>query len=525
MDALRLANVRSLVDTDFVDIKPITLLVGTNSSGKSSLLRTFPLLKQSIETATSSPILWFGRYVDFGSIGDATYCKASTRTVTFGFRFTIAQPANRWQFAPWPIPAGLQADVNITLVPTANSGSRVSGCNVNILHKRISLEFDDFGKCTTFTVDGRSVLPPDARLRLSDAAVLIPSLTSDPMPEGERAVVYQPYSPHTNTQRAGVWYRFSRTEAETPLEAEVAKTLRKFMRRDISRSRLHETLSNLSLAPDADLVKTVDDHVKGRSSTPISKRAPEGVQTLIDQLWAQAVPYILRAADSQVSQFVANSTYMGPLRATAQRYYRAQDLSVREVDFRGENLAMFLRSLTESEQTSLSDFTKKHFGFEVRRDDEGGHVAVRVRGNDSPQPVNLADAGFGYSQMLPLIALMWSTYARAINRVTRPSMLVAIEQPELHLHPAHQARLADMFVTALSAAKSEKIDVRLIIETHSEAIVNRLGELIKERRARPSDVQIAVFEHNEATQATAVRFAGYDDEGSLKDWPFGFFAP
>jgi hypothetical protein len=536
LDALRLANVRSLVDTGFVDIKPITLLVGTNSSGKSSFLRAFPLLKQSIETATSSPILWFGRYVDFGSIEDATYCKAPAPAVTFGFRFTIAQPDNVWQFRPWPIPGGMQASVNLTLVPTG-TGSRVSACEILILEKIIALEFDDFGKCTAFTINGHSVLPTTVSLRLSDAAVLVPSLTSEALPEGERAVVYQPYSPHT-ADPAARYFRLPRTTAESVLADEVSATLRKFMRSDLSNARLHDTLLRLPLASDAELVSQIDRHVKGRSPKALSSRSPEAVKTLIAQLWAQSVPYILRSADSQVSQFVANSTYMGPLRATAQRYYRAQDLSVREVDFRGENLAMFLRSLSESEQHSLSDFTKRHFGFEVSRDDGGGHVAIRVRANDAPDHVNLADAGFGYSQMLPLIALMWSTYARAAGAVKTllpkrpaaktlkpPSLLVAIEQPELHLHPAHQSRLADMFVTALSAAKAENIDVRLVVETHSEAIVNRLGELIKEKRAVESDVQIAVFEHDEAAQATQVRFAGYDADGSLKDWPFGFFAP
>jgi predicted ATP-dependent endonuclease of OLD family len=47
-------------------VRPITLLVGRNSSGKSSFLRAFPLLRQSITTRTSAPVLWFGDYVDLG---------------------------------------------------------------------------------------------------------------------------------------------------------------------------------------------------------------------------------------------------------------------------------------------------------------------------------------------------------------------------------------------------------------------------------------------------------------------------
>lgn len=57
--SLRLQNFRSLRDTDDVELRPIVLLVGANSSGKSSFLRFFPLLKQTAQTNSRSPLLWF----------------------------------------------------------------------------------------------------------------------------------------------------------------------------------------------------------------------------------------------------------------------------------------------------------------------------------------------------------------------------------------------------------------------------------------------------------------------------------
>jgi predicted ATPase len=151
-------------------------------------------------------------------------------------------------------------------------------------------------------------------------------------------------------------------------------------------------------------------------------------------------------------------------------------------------------------------------------------VAIHVRATDAPHEVNLADAGFGYSQMLPLIALMWSAHQRSARaHRAGEQVLVAMEQPELHLHPAHQARLADMFASVAVASGGR---VRLMIETHSEAMVNRFGELIGEGRIGADQVQLAVFEHEESRQITRVRFAGYNADGSLTaDWPFGFFAP
>ena len=66
MLSIGVQNLRSLYNIDEIEIKPITVLLGKNSAGKSTFLRMFPLLKQSIEERTSEPILWYGDYVDFG---------------------------------------------------------------------------------------------------------------------------------------------------------------------------------------------------------------------------------------------------------------------------------------------------------------------------------------------------------------------------------------------------------------------------------------------------------------------------
>ena len=64
---LGLKNFRLLRAVEPIDIKPITMLLGRNSSGKSSFLRTLPLLKQSILIRSSAPVLWYGDLVDFGN--------------------------------------------------------------------------------------------------------------------------------------------------------------------------------------------------------------------------------------------------------------------------------------------------------------------------------------------------------------------------------------------------------------------------------------------------------------------------
>jgi AAA15 family ATPase/GTPase len=88
MDSIRVERLRSLSDTGDIKIKPLTVLLGQNSSGKSSFLRVFPLLKQSVESRTTGPILWSGRLVDFGSFNDA-HKRKSDNNIAFSFKFKL----------------------------------------------------------------------------------------------------------------------------------------------------------------------------------------------------------------------------------------------------------------------------------------------------------------------------------------------------------------------------------------------------------------------------------------------------
>ena len=65
MNTLRLKNYRCFEDTGDISLKPLTLLVGANSSGKSSFLKFFPLLKQSIGIRKNGVFLWYSDDVDF----------------------------------------------------------------------------------------------------------------------------------------------------------------------------------------------------------------------------------------------------------------------------------------------------------------------------------------------------------------------------------------------------------------------------------------------------------------------------
>ncbi|MEP4038724.1 AAA family ATPase [Pseudophaeobacter sp.] len=81
-------NIRRLESVSPIEVRPITILVGRNSAGKSTFLRSLPLIRQSLETRSSAPILWFGDSVDFGDFQTAVSNGENSREAVFSFKLT-----------------------------------------------------------------------------------------------------------------------------------------------------------------------------------------------------------------------------------------------------------------------------------------------------------------------------------------------------------------------------------------------------------------------------------------------------
>src|SRR6187401_601656 len=96
---------------------------------------------------------------------------------------------------------------------------------------------------------------------------------------------------------------------------------------------------------------------------------------------------------------------------------------------------------------------------------------------EGPQ-VNLADAGAGIAQILPLAVAL-----RVVPEDELPRLFI-IEQPELDLHPHAHARAAELLVDAVTKNRN----LRLLVETHSDALVLRIRREVAAARMTPDDV-------------------------------------
>lgn len=502
-------NLRCLTDTGIVPIKPLTLLVGRNSSGKSSFLRAFPLLRQSVENKRRSPIRWHQRnYVDFGSIRTAKNERTPEPGVTFKFRVRLSEPHQKERLC----------DLAMTLVPAGEREEYVSSYEVSVDEHHARIEFNADHGAHSFTVNGIDVLRgSSARLH---SACLVAGIAEGGAP---KPIAYQAYQdfvdvfPATGMTGLGMPHEFFYQNVDTALQAAYSIDTKNVRGRGYG--------GRYPWRPEMGTKDRILESIRAAGGVPKAV-PPFAIDQLVACVVAANIDDILALVDWRVSEYMAGVAYLAPQRAMGERIYRlGADVPVDKLDPRGENLADFLAALSTDSMESLAEFTRKYLGFEPAVRVNGPVAEILIRESITSQFRSITDVGFGFAEVLPLCVSVWLNMNIYWETKHPTITLLALEQPELHLHPAHQARLATMLAGAMHESRKQGFEVPLLIETHSEALINGLGMLVRKKMLDPQDVQIIIFEQDKTTRQTSLRFAGYRETGALHDWPFGFLAP
>jgi predicted ATPase len=121
---------------------------------------------------------------------------------------------------------------------------------------------------------------------------------------------------------------------------------------------------------------------------------------------------------------------------------------------------------------------------------------------------SLKNVGFGVSQVLPIII-------QCI--VADPGSTIIIEQPELHLHPKMQSRLADFFLAMSLLGK------QIIIETHSEYIIDKLRLRIAQAPGDTLVDKVAIYFAEKKDGNSEFRRIHINEYSVMSEWPEGFF--
>lgn len=525
ISAYRTRNLRAIVDSGWIKFAKINVLVGKNSAGKSTLLRVLPLLRQSVERPTKGPILWYGRFVDFGNFQNAVNSESKADGVVFEFVMNLRGASKETREVDrdelllgsaenahfYKDLSRVQASLTVGIDLLDEVGAARS-ITLDLGSDTVHVSFNQASAGISVEVNGRQVSLSSRRKWLSQPGKILPT----PL-----VVKEESYSD------AGISRTYLTIDIR-PFSEQLIDSLIPFFHGNTSREKVAEFASTLLYSEADDFFEQL------RSQSSISNTfyyqlqqcsaKSNQISRIREAVLLASISGIFRRVDQELADFASGVRYVEPLRATAQRYYRQQDLAVDEIDSRGENAAMFLSSLQPWERTHLKTWMLKNLGFHADVEQGSGHIQVKIS-SDVGVGKNIADLGFGFSQMLPIILLVWRSlvspgYVHGRKQV-RP--ILAIEQPELHLHPNFQAQIADVMAAVLTEKKG--LPACVFLETHSEHIVNRLGQLIGRGRLKKNDVQVLVVEED-ASGASVVRRVGFDEKGFMDDnWPSGFFVP
>lgn len=178
----------------------------------------------------------------------------------------------------------------------------------------------------------------------------------------------------------------------------------------------------------------------------------------------------------------------------------------------------------------------------IKQDKEAFGV-IKITLKKDEKTSHLADLGLGISHLihclLQIEAAILAAKGEKINQYVGLSALdkynerdfhfenqvIAIEEPESHLHPNYQSLLAEMFVEAY-----QKYNIQFIIETHSEYLIRKLQTLVADssNEVNSSDINIHYFNHPDPNirdfEDPQVYQINIDKDGNLSDrFGTGFF--
>ena len=556
----RLARFKSIAAPVEVKLAPLTILCGANSSGKSSLLQSMLFLSQScLPRASGSPLILNGVDVRLGTYQDVAHGRTA-RTFNVGFDFEtqvqethVTQTARARNRLAEPrrysvllrtdvsvAPGTGRADTNLKIDELEFAASSSSGhaTRLSIKHRR--------GPSSRFAMPSGgtpSVLGSEdfvLRLRSEHEAPVDPIEARAQTSESQLAgVELQGFVPTAFRYPIDPLLRDLRILINDFLIGAPASYVRSTLTR-LQGTQVEEMLIAFMRLPA--VVKLIGRRVEsatdsatafhsltGAQRGTLQKLLPAFVATLPGRdarviFERQRLPAWLAPATQRLLGELASIKHVGPLREPPRALH---ELSATgdplDVGDRGQYTAAVLHQNASRKVTYMVDETVQAESLQVAVDywlrSLGVHSAARthdlgklghqlgIRDEAVSGELDLTQVGVGVSQLLPLVVQ---------TLLTPVGGILLLEQPELHLNPAVQSRLADFLASASRVGK------QIICETHSEHLVNRLRILAGEGKLAP-DEQFRILFVRRRSGATTFAPIELDSHGRIRNWPEGFF--
>jgi hypothetical protein len=452
-----------------IPLRRITLLFGANSGGKSSIIQSLLLLKQTEgdrpgRFSANAPLVLRGDQVDLGAFISMVHGHDLSRAVKIGA--SLAQ-------------VGEPGAAIVLRQMSLDSEMEVVRKEFRVLNQVLHLLPEANGE----SGERRRAVQSSRQVFFSDE---ISKFAKDLMRNESLEDL--------NAVFNGVDWEQCATEPELIGRFERLGTL-SVLARDFQR------LDGSPLELDRDARD--DDYLSSGSRIGRWREGQNYVATAVLESVFKSITRLSRA--------ISRSSYLGPLRAMPERLHVASGEHLDDVGSAGENLVSILAASPRDLRRVNDALVQMKIPYELSiqrltdRDMVGaiGEVhSLLLRDIRTGVAVAATEVGFGISQVLPVV----------VECLTPRGTPLIIEQPEIHLHPALQTQLADLFVEASSNGR------QIIAETHSEHLILRLQRLVRRRLIAPDEICVLYAGDGQVNRLRLNERGEFIDE-----WPGGFF--
>lgn len=598
------ANFKSIREEITVNFSPLTLFVGQNSAGKSTLIQSILMTAQTLQSnVVSRSVILNGRIVRLGAFSDIRSNASNIEDVTVSFELKRPvyeiNPLNvstrtgyyysqghqekmKAVYSSFSFSAktNIESSENLQLQPKLEKGS--IGYRSNDVEMNFDFNFERLTESLDATLQRVKVSLEN--VRMPDMAALNFQVTSNEMETSYR----QAYRLPAQSQPAGVILRhFLPVSVGAAYDAVEMDVRRGFeMLSDVNSGYAYNARASLNpfvAFQWPEVRDTYIDSCRTALATPsyASKRLEEElvnlyeefkidhlirVQSILQASGKKRLAIILNEHEAKfkkalragrpsrreistfpmsepimyATDFVTNFfserlKYLGPIRDEPKSIYPLAGYNdPKDVGYRGE----FTAAVLDNNRTAVVDYIpSSQFPFgddanirpertnliiavrdwldylgiasKVATEDKGklGHE-LTISTTNGTSFHDLTHVGVGVSQALPIVVL---------SLIAETGSTLIFEQPELHLHPRVQTRLADFFMSLIFAGK------QCIVETHSEYLVSRLRYLAALAENVEVSKLIKIYFVEKPGDQSVYNEVAISDAGVIRDWPDGFF--